>query len=116
MIRDVQQSAGDRQPSAIHRIRAQASAGQVRVSQHAGEEMVAEGITLAEVYDAIASGAVLEDYPEHRRGPCCLLHGVTSAGRDLHVVCTTGASVLVFIIVYEPVPPKWVTPKKRGRP
>ena len=85
------------------------------MTQHANQEMVAEEIALSEVFEAITSGDVLENYPEHRRGPCCLLHGRTSAGRNLHVVCTTANPMLVIITVYVPTPPKWSTPKKRGR-
>jgi hypothetical protein len=60
---------------------------------------------------------MLEDYPQHRRGACCLLHGVDGDGRDIHVVCTTAQSALIIITVYLPKPPKWVTPsRRRGQP
>ena len=75
--------------------------------------MVAEEITLPEVYDSVLSGEVLENYPGHRRGACCLVNGVTAGGRRLHVVCTTSRSVLIIITVYEPRPPKWTTPTAR---
>jgi hypothetical protein len=47
----------------------------VRITQHASKEMVAENVTLDEVYEAMSGAIVLEDYPEHRRGACCLLAG-----------------------------------------
>jgi hypothetical protein len=34
-------------------------------------------------------------------------------GRPLHVACTTGRPMVTIITVYEPKPPKWVTPSKR---
>lgn len=95
-------------------MRSQAAAGYVRVTQHAGEEMVAESISLSDTLEAISVGQLLENYPEHRRGPCCLLGGRTLAGRAVHVVCTTARPMLVIITVYEPLPPKWVTPTQRG--
>jgi hypothetical protein len=55
----------------------------------------------------------LENYPEHRRGACCLLSGFTHGGRRIHIVCTTARPVLIIITVYEPRPPKWVTPTRR---
>ncbi len=99
---------------ALARIRAQVDAESVRITQHAHEEMVAEGITLQEVFEALARGEILENYPDHRRGPCCLVHGVTGQGRPLHVVCTTAQPLLIVITVYEPKPPKWSTPTRRG--
>ena len=63
--------------------------------------------------ESIRSGQILENYPEHRRGPCCLLLGYTGDQRPLHVVSTTAQPVLVLITVYEPKPPKWVTPTQR---
>jgi hypothetical protein len=97
----------------LTRIQRQAAAEAIRVTQHAQEEMDAEEITLDEVLAAIANGQILEDYSEHRRGPCCLLYGRTYSGRSLHVVCTTGKSLLIIITVYEPLPPKWVSPTQR---
>ncbi|MGH2355962.1 MAG: DUF4258 domain-containing protein [Chloroflexota bacterium] len=98
---------------ALERIRAQAADENLRVTQHAQQEMAEEEITLDEVLEAIASGQILEDYPEHRRGACCLLGGSTRDGRQSHVVCTTSRPVLIIIPVYEPRPPKWVTPTQR---
>jgi hypothetical protein len=97
----------------LERIRAQADVENIRVTQHAQQEMVEEGIVLAQVLEAIATGRILENYPQHRRGACCLLHGLTRSGQPLHIVCTTARSILVIITVYEPRPPKWITPTQR---
>ena len=91
-------------------IQAQAKDRNLRVTQHGQQEMVEEDISLDEVLAAIYDGRILENYPEHRRGPCCLLGGVTDNGRPLHIVCTTAQPTLV----YEPRPPKWMTPTQRG--
>lgn len=99
----------------LERIRAQATAENIRITQHAQQEMAEENITLDEVLQAIATAEILENYPEHKRGPCCLLNGVTDHGRPVHIVCTTAQPVLIVITVYEPKPPKWVTPTQRRR-
>ncbi|MBM3957017.1 MAG: DUF4258 domain-containing protein, partial [Gemmatimonadetes bacterium] len=39
----------------------------MRVTLHAHQEMLDEGITLDEVLQALGSAEVLEDYSEHRR-------------------------------------------------
>jgi len=99
----------------LKRVGAQAIAPDIRITQHALQEMVEEDITLDEVLEAIATGQILENYPEHRRGACCLLCGVTRKERSLHIVCTTARPVLIIITVYEPKPPEWITPIHRRR-
>jgi hypothetical protein len=106
------------QPSSgavLARIRTQAREERVRVTVHAHQEMVEEGVTMDELLQAATSADIIEDYPSHRRGPCCLMHGVTLAGRHLHIVCTTSLEKLVIITVYEPRPPKWPEPALRRK-
>ena len=86
----------------------------LRVTQHAQQEMTEENIVLEEALKAIRSGKIIENYPEHRRGPCCLICGYTRQQRPLHVVTTTKGPILILITVYEPKPPKWITPTQRG--
>ncbi len=100
---------------ALEQLRRQAATENVRITQHAHREMVEEEITLDELLEAIVSGQVLEDYPEYRRGACCLVNGTTNEGRPLHIVCTTALPVLIIITAYEPKAPKWVTPVERNR-
>lgn len=98
--------------STLARIRAGIAIGAIRLTQHAQQEMYADAITLDAVLEALNRGQLLEDYPEHRRGPCCLIGGRSASGRFIHVVCATG-QIIVIITVYEPTPPKWVTPTQR---
>ena len=97
----------------LERIYAQAATENIRITQHAQQEMVEEDISLDEVLQAITRGHILEKYREHRRGACCLLNGLTQNSRPLHIVCTTARPVLIIITVYEPKPPKWMTPTQR---
>jgi Domain of unknown function (DUF4258) len=98
----------------LAQIRTQAAARALRITDHAREEMEEESITLAEVLEAIAVGQIIENYPDHRRGSCCLLYGLTNQRRSLHVVCTTSLPLLVIITVYIPTPPKWINPIERS--
>ncbi len=59
----------------LARMQEQSRTKALRVTQHAQEEMDSEDITLGEVREAIAKGQILENYPEHLRGACCLLYG-----------------------------------------
>ena len=100
--------------SVLEKLRAQAEAENLRFTQHAQKEMAEEGVSVDEVLEAIASGEIVENYPSHRRGACCLLNGRTRSGRFLHTVCTTARPCLIIVTVYEPAPPKWPTPTRRG--
>jgi hypothetical protein len=97
----------------LERIRTHAREDNLRLTQHAQKEMAAEDIVLREVQEAIAQGMILENYPEHQRGACCLVHGFTQGTRPVHIVCTTAQPILIIITVYEPKPPKWITPTQR---
>lgn len=113
----MEQPGASERERALARIKSQAAVGAFRVTQHAQREMVEEEITLHEVLAAIQRGEVLEHYPEHRRGACCLVSGETDESRPLHIVCTTAQPLLILITIYEPRPPKWVTPReRRSRP
>jgi len=100
--------------SLLRSVRDKAKREALRVTQHAQQEMTEEEIGLDEALEAIGSGSIIENYPEHRRGPCCLICGYTRQQRPLHVVCTTTRPLLILITVYEPKPPKWITPTQRG--
>jgi hypothetical protein len=100
----------------LARVRAQAREERVRVTIHAHQEMVEEDVTMDALLEAVTASGIIEDYPNHRRGPCCLLHGITRTGRHLHIVCTTSLDTLVIITVYEPRPPKWPEPELRRHP
>ena len=97
------------------RLHKQAEVESLRITIHAHGEMVEEDISLQDLIAALRRATVLEHYPDHKRGACCLVLGETGTGRFLHVVCTTSLDVAIIITVYEPKPPKWVTPWQRGK-
>ena len=59
-----------------------------------------------EVEEAIFAGMVIEDYPDDKYGPSCLMMGFTQSGRVLHVQISYPPNVKV-ITVYEPSPDDW---------
>jgi hypothetical protein len=87
----------------------------VKLTLHAQQEMLEEEISVADLLSCLEGCTVIENYPDHRRGACCLACGTTAGGRPLHVVCTTERPELIIITVYEPKPPKWETPFARGK-
>lgn len=90
----------------------------VKFSSHAREEMEYEEfgkITKDEVYDSILNGYVIEDYPNDKPYPCCLIYGKTSKGGHIHSVCAyiTEEDTTIIITVYEPNPIRWINYEKR---
>lgn len=62
-----------------------------------------------EVEEAIESGEVIEDYPDDKYGPSCLVFGRTLAGRPLQIQCSHPTREKVKIItVCEPDPKQWI--------
>lgn len=88
--------------------------GQIKISLHAAEEALAEEITRREIESAMLEAQILEDYPDWWLGPSCLIQGRTESGRNLHLVVSYSGLPVTIITVYEPRPPKWVTPTARG--
>lgn len=92
----------------IETIRDQVAKGQWEFSLHATCQVIARAIATAEVGEVIASGEVIEDYPNDKYGPSVLLPGRTPRRRVLHMQCTYPTRPLVKIItVYEPDPTQW---------
>jgi Domain of unknown function (DUF4258) len=94
--------------SLIEGIQAKVSSGTYEFSQHALDQSIQRRISVAEVQQAIASCELLEDYPDDKYGPSCLVFGLTSTGRPIHIQCSHPSRPLVKIItIYEPDPALW---------
>jgi hypothetical protein len=83
--------------------------GQFEFSQHAVDQSIIRHIGVHEIREAFVSGQVIEDYPDDKYGPSCLILGFTLAGRPLHIQCSYPSRPLVKIItLYEPDPNLWL--------
>jgi len=94
----------------IPKIRVKLEKRQYEFSKHAVDQSIMRDISVREVEEAIASRSeVIEDYPDDKYGPSCLILGYTKAGRPLHVHCSYPSRPLVKIItLYEPDPNLWI--------
>jgi hypothetical protein len=92
----------------IEQIRDKVAADQFEFSQHAVDQSILRRISVQELRETIACGEVIEDYPDDKYGPSCLIFGWTAATRPLHVQCSYSSRPLLKIItVYEPDPNLW---------
>ena len=73
-------------PLTIQFIRESATKSVYELSLHADQERLEEGLTVAEMEEALQEAELLEDYPADPRGPSSLVLGHTK-GRSVHVVC-----------------------------
>lgn len=86
-----------------HKIRS----GDYTFTDHAVKRMIKRDILRHEVEEAIFQGEVIEEYPDDKYSPSCLLYGKTNDGRDLHIQVSTPPSV-VIITAYEPDKEEWI--------
>jgi Domain of unknown function (DUF4258) len=94
--------------SPLEEIKRKVVSEQFEFSKHALDQSIVRQIRVREITEAIATSQLIEDYPNDKYGPSCLLSGVTQAGRPIHVQCSYPTRSLVKIItVYEPDPMKW---------
>ena len=94
----------------LNSIRDKIARRQYEFSKHAVDQTIVRDISVSELEQAISSQSeVIEDYPEDKYGPSCLILGFTSSGRPLHVQCSHPERPLIKIItVYEPDPGLWI--------
>ena len=74
--------------------------------------MIQGNIERVEVEEAILSGEIIEEYPEDKYSPSCLIYGKTKAGRNLHLQLSHPPKVVV-ITTYEPDPAEWTEARIR---
>lgn len=92
----------------IEEIRRKIANNDFEFSKHAVDQSILRQIRVNEIKDVISKGQLIEDYPNDKYGPSCLICGLTQAGRPIHVQCSYPIRPLVKIItVYEPDPDRW---------
>ena len=90
--------------------------GQFEFTRHAVDQSLIRHISVQELREAIANGEIVEDYPEDKYGPSCLIFGFTSAHRPVHIQCSYPARLKIKIItLYEPDPRRWIDYKTRSK-
>ena len=97
----------------IERIKKQVEVQNYRFTIHSLERCVERYISPNEVKYAMLSGEVIEDYPDDKYGPSCLIYGVNREGRILHVQCSIDP--VWVITAYDPTlnPDEWEADFKR---
>lgn len=98
----------------IKEIQDKIRSGDHRYSDHAVKRMIKRSIQDYEVEEALFWGEIIEEYPQDKYSPSCLILGITSKGRPLHVQVSFPPRV-VIITVYEPDEDEWLNCSIRRR-
>jgi hypothetical protein len=98
----------------LEKVRSQLSTGEFAFSRHALKRVVERNIGDQDIRQAGMHATILEDYPDDKYSPSCLLLGFTNTGRPLHIHVSVAETELVKIItIYEPDPSEWVKYSQR---
>jgi hypothetical protein len=98
----------------LEQILRQLSNGEFEFTHHALRRAVERNISDAEIRQAAQNGKRIEDYPQDKYSPSCLILGFTETGRPLHIQVSYIETEMVRIItLYEPDPDEWTAFSER---
>lgn len=82
----------------------------IRITEHADEESQADQLTFDEVFVSVFQGEIIEDYPDDKPYPSCLVYGETFNKKPVHSVWAYNQENqwAVLITVYRPDPKRWL--------
>ena len=100
---------GKRGAKLISEIQKKVATGEWLYTKHAADRVIERNIWSREVEETVSTGEIIEDYPQDKYGPSCLIFGRTAAGRILHVQISYPSpdEQVKVITVYEPDPHEW---------
>lgn len=79
----------------------------VIITQHTFNRFRERGITISDIFKAIQTGEIIEQYPEDYPYPSCLVLGLSVNNTHLHIVCGSDETKLWIITAYYPTLDKW---------
>jgi hypothetical protein len=91
--------------------------GWVRITDHADEEAQNDRLSYEEIFFSVFKGEIIENYPDDKPYPSCLVYGHTSTDRPVHSVWAYNEETrwAVLITVYRPDPVRWINWRERRK-
>jgi hypothetical protein len=100
----------------IHEIRSQLRAGKFQFTRHGLKRFVERNISQSEIIETGENVVIIEDYPDDKYSPSCLLLGITNNQRFLHLqVSRKNSDILTIITLYDPDPQEWINYSQRRK-
>jgi Domain of unknown function (DUF4258) len=98
----------------LSEIQNQLRAGEFEFTRHAFKRVVERNISELEIIQVGENVVIIEDYPDDKYSPSCLLLGLTILGRGLHLqVSRMDSNILKIITIYEPNNDEWIDYRTR---
>jgi len=87
------------------------------VTIHAYKEAWNDGLKFSEILESVEMGEIIEEYPEDKPFPSCLIFGKNSKGEPIHSVWAFDRNTerAILITVYRPDPNRWIDWKIRRK-
>ncbi len=85
------------------------------ITHHAEEEALDDQLNFDEIFYSVSNGEIIENYPQDRPYPSCLIYGTNIAGEPIHSVWAYDEKNqrAVLITVYRPDPTRWIDWRER---
>lgn len=92
----------------------QLQTGSFEFTRHAFKRAVERNISDLKIIESGANVTIIEDYPDDKYSPSCLLLGLTVGGKVLHLqVSRMNSDLLKIITLYELNENEWIDYKTR---
>jgi hypothetical protein len=82
----------------------------VVISDHGYDELAEDDLFAGEILEGAYEATIIEDYPDHTKGPCVLVLKKDKQGKPVHAVWGIpkgAASPAVLVTAYRPDPEMW---------
>jgi len=91
--------------------------GLIRITDHADEEAQNDRLSYEEIFFSVFTGEIIENYPEDKPYPSCLVYGRTFKDEPVHSVWAYNEETrwAVLITVYRPHLARWINWRERMR-
>jgi hypothetical protein len=82
----------------------------LRITEHADEEAQDDRLSFDEILASVLDGEIIEEYPDDKPFPSCLILGETADGEPVHSVWAYNEEIrwAVLVTVYRPDAELWI--------
>ena len=82
----------------------------IRITDHADEEAQSDDLSFDEIVASVFTGEIIENYPQDKPFPSCLVLGQNNKDEPIHSVWAFNRdnNWAVLITVYRPDPDRWI--------
>lgn len=88
--------------------------GKVIFTNHARKRVDERKVLTAEIEEVILNGEVIEEYPEDKPYPSCLILGYVRNKEPLYILCAL-SEIVIIVTIHWFDPEKWMNHKTRKK-